>query len=204
MIAFSANASSLTGPASHGFAHHAQRHGRPFRNDPCHLCRGGGHGGLRLASGAMISLADVAAGSLLPLRADRVLATGTRREALSGCPERRAEFAEPFASHCLCCDAANHVHRSIYAPTGAAQEPVLSQNAAAFFTKPLIIGFLIDQSIGFSSNCDFNVAKWSFSTIICVGGDRRMLAFIVAYSIGVSLRSCGPSPPARSAASSCC
>jgi len=68
---------SLTGPATGGFA--------VTPGDTAALpvvCRalyvgGGGHLAVRMLSGEVVTLADVPAGSLLPLRVSHVLATGT-------------------------------------------------------------------------------------------------------------------------------
>jgi len=81
---FSSNIPSLTSPATHGFP--------VTPNDTLDLAEvtraiyvgSGGTLALRLLSGQTVTLAGVAAGSILPLRADRVLATGTTAGSIVG------------------------------------------------------------------------------------------------------------------------
>ncbi|WP_377291470.1 hypothetical protein [Rhizobium sp. SG2393] len=81
---FSANASSLTAPASHGFAITPGDTADLPETTRAIYVGAGGTVTVRLASGATVTLADVPAGSLLPLRADRVLSTGTTAASLVG------------------------------------------------------------------------------------------------------------------------
>ncbi len=81
---FASNIPSLTSPATHGFA--------VTPNDTLDLSEAtraiyvgaGGALAVRLLSGQTATFAGVAAGTILPLRADRVLATGTTAGSIVG------------------------------------------------------------------------------------------------------------------------
>ena len=81
---FASNIPSLTSPATHGFA--------VTPNDTLDLSEAtraiyvgsGGALALRFLSGQTIIFVGVAAGSILPVRADRILATGTTAGSLVG------------------------------------------------------------------------------------------------------------------------
>lgn len=81
---FTSNTSSLTSPATHGFS--------VTPNDTLDLSEvtravyvgAGGTLAVRLLSGQTVSFAGVAAGTLLPLRVDRVLSTGTTAGGIVG------------------------------------------------------------------------------------------------------------------------
>jgi len=81
---FSSNVPSLTSPATHGFA--------VTPSDTLDLSEmtraiyvgSGGTLALRLLSGQTVTFAGIAAGSILPVRADRVLATGTTAGSIVG------------------------------------------------------------------------------------------------------------------------
>jgi hypothetical protein len=81
---FSSNIPSLTSPATHGFS--------VTPSDTLDLTEvtralyvgSGGAVALRLLSGQSVTFAGVAAGSILPVRADRVLATGTTAGSIVG------------------------------------------------------------------------------------------------------------------------
>ncbi|MFT2210364.1 spike base protein, RCAP_Rcc01079 family [Rhizobium giardinii] len=81
---FSSNIPSLTSPATHGFT--------VTPSDAIDLSEvtraiyvgSGGTLAVRLLSGQTVTFAGVSAGSILPLRADRVLATGTTAGSIVG------------------------------------------------------------------------------------------------------------------------
>lgn len=81
---FEALATGLDAPTSHGFAvvpHDAN----PLAETTRALYVGvAGHVALVLASGASVTLSNVAGGTILPLRATQVRATGTTASALVG------------------------------------------------------------------------------------------------------------------------
>lgn len=81
---FSSNAPSLTAPASHGFSiAPSDTLDLPEATRAVYVGSGGTLA-LRLVSGATVTLSGVPGGTLLPLRSDRILATGTTAGALVG------------------------------------------------------------------------------------------------------------------------
>lgn len=81
---FSSNAPSLTSPATHAFAV-TPNDGLDLPEATRALYVGaGGALALRLVSGQSVTFTGLAGGSILPVRADRVLATGTTASAILG------------------------------------------------------------------------------------------------------------------------
>lgn len=74
---FSTHSPALTSPATHGFAVTPSDSLDLAETTRALYVGSGGTLVLRLLSGQTVTLAGVSAGSVLPLRADRVLATGT-------------------------------------------------------------------------------------------------------------------------------
>lgn len=81
---FAHTANSLSSPATHAFAI-APADGTDLAETTRAIYVGaGGAIAMRMQSGALVTLAGVPQGTLLPLRADRVLATGTTASGLIG------------------------------------------------------------------------------------------------------------------------
>jgi hypothetical protein len=77
-------ATGITAPAGHGFAVTAHDANDLPETTRALYVGGGGTIALVLASGATITLSGVPSGALLPIRACRVLATGTTATAMVG------------------------------------------------------------------------------------------------------------------------
>lgn len=81
---FSANSSSLSSPATHGFAvTPSDTLDLPETTRAVYVGAGGALV-LRLLSGQSVTFSGVSAGTILPVRADRVLATGTTATGIVG------------------------------------------------------------------------------------------------------------------------
>ncbi len=81
---FSSNMPSLTSPATHGFAVTPSDTLDLTETTRALYVGSGGTLALRMLSGQTVTFAGIAAGSILPVRADRVLATGTTAGSLVG------------------------------------------------------------------------------------------------------------------------
>ncbi len=81
---FSDNMPSITGPATHAFPIAASDSTNVAETTRAIYCGVGGDIVAILLSGATVTFANVAAGALLPIRATRVLATGTTANGLIG------------------------------------------------------------------------------------------------------------------------
>lgn len=81
---FAHTADSLSSPATHAFSITPADNANLPETTRALYVGGGGTLALRLQSGAEVTLAGVGQGTLLPLRADRVLATGTTASAIVG------------------------------------------------------------------------------------------------------------------------
>lgn len=81
---FAHTAGSLSSPATHAFAiTPADGDDLPETTRAIYVGAGGAIA-LRMQSGAVVTMAGVPQGTLLPLRADRILATGTTASGLVG------------------------------------------------------------------------------------------------------------------------
>jgi hypothetical protein len=81
---FSSNIPSLTSPATHGFTVTPSDTIDLFEVTRAIYVGSGGALAVRLLSGQTVTFAGVSAGSILPLRADRVVATGTTAGSIVG------------------------------------------------------------------------------------------------------------------------
>ena len=81
---FSSNTASLTGPASHGFAITPDDSADLAETTRALYVGTGGSLAVRMLSGNVVTLSGVVAGSILPLRIDRVLLSGTTAGGIVG------------------------------------------------------------------------------------------------------------------------
>ncbi len=81
---FSDNAPSLTGPAIHAFSIVPSDSANLTETTRAIYCGAGGDLVATLQSGAVVTFANMPAGTLLPLRVTKVAATGTTANALIG------------------------------------------------------------------------------------------------------------------------
>lgn len=81
---FSTRAPSFSAPAAHGFAITADDESDLEETTRALYIGNGGTLTASLASGAVVTFESLASGTLLPIRASRVLATGTSASAIIG------------------------------------------------------------------------------------------------------------------------